>query len=136
MSRIMIWFDENKLTLNLSKTKCIILGNRLTDTNKKLMINGIELEQESEIKFLGVVIDSKLSWKPHIKYIKTKISTIESGFSRYAVLLIYTPIHDLLCRRMGEHLQNKYKPNLHPTKKTTHSHPKASPLTMLQYLTF
>lgn len=44
VSRMKIWFDENKLTLNLSKTKFIIFENRLIDTDKKLMINGIELE--------------------------------------------------------------------------------------------
>ena len=61
LNRIKIWFDENKLTLNLSKTKFIIFGNRPTNTEKKLMINGIELERVSEIKFLGVLIDNKLS---------------------------------------------------------------------------
>ena len=59
-----IWFDENKLTLNLSKTKYTFFGNSPTNTENKLM-NGIELERVSEITFLGVLIDNKLSWKPH-----------------------------------------------------------------------
>lgn len=62
LSRMRIWFDENKLALNLSKTKFIIFGNRSTNTEKKLMINGTEIERVSEIKFLGVLIDNKLTW--------------------------------------------------------------------------
>lgn len=40
--------DANKLTLNLSKTKFIICGNRDTTLNKKLMINDIEIERVKE----------------------------------------------------------------------------------------
>lgn len=45
--------------LNLSKTKCIIFDDRLTQT-KKLMVNEVEMEIVYEIKFLGVIIGNKL----------------------------------------------------------------------------
>jgi len=45
LKKMKSWFDANKLTLNLSKTKCIIFGNRATTLNKKLMINDIEIER-------------------------------------------------------------------------------------------
>ena len=41
-----IWFDEDK---NLSKTTFIFFGNRPTNTENKLMMNGIELERVSII---------------------------------------------------------------------------------------
>ena len=74
LKKLKCWFDFNKLTLNLSKTKYIVFGNRSINTNKKLTINTMEIERVNEVKFLGVLIDSKLCWKPHINYIKTKIS--------------------------------------------------------------
>ena len=38
------------------------------------MINDIEIEKVKELKFLGVIIDETLCWKPHIHHVKTKIS--------------------------------------------------------------
>lgn len=49
LKKLKSWFDANKLTLNLSKTKCIIFGNHSNNSNKKLMINDVEIM--SEIKF-------------------------------------------------------------------------------------
>lgn len=45
------------------------------------MINYIEIEKVKELKFLGVIIDEKLCWKPHIYiyYIKAKISKKKSN---------------------------------------------------------
>ena len=121
MSRMKIWFDENILTLNLSKTKFIIFGNRLTDTDKKLMINGIELERVSEIKFLGVVIDNKLSWKPHIKYIKTKISKSLAILNKAKELLNKASLSMLYCSFILPYMTycvevwgNTYKTNTYP----------------------
>ena len=40
----------------------------------KLEINGNIIERERVTKFLGVLLDENLSWKPHINTIKNKIS--------------------------------------------------------------
>lgn len=60
--------------MNLKKTKYIIFGNRKVDICTKLKINKIEIERVSNIKFLGVNIDEKLSWKLHVNYLKSKIA--------------------------------------------------------------
>lgn len=60
------WFDLNKLTLNLRKTKCVVFGNRLSNKIGKWMINEVEIERVSAITFLGVIIDNNLNWKGHL----------------------------------------------------------------------
>lgn len=45
-----------------------------SDYNVKLKICNVDFERVSETKFLGVVIDQKLTWKQHTEYIKGKIS--------------------------------------------------------------
>ena len=39
----------------------------------KMKINNREIVGTESIKFLGVLLGKKLSWKPHIKYIENKI---------------------------------------------------------------
>lgn len=48
----------------------------------KIYINGIELKQVTEIKFLGVILDEKLNWKPHIDYLCNKLKTCTGVISR------------------------------------------------------
>ena len=96
------WFNANKLTLNLSKTKCIIFGNCSNNSNKKHMINDVDIERVTEITFLGLIIDNKLCWKQHINYINVKIlksiaifynaRSFKSGFIIHLILFLYTPI--------------------------------------------
>ena len=38
-----------------------------------LSLNGINLNQEFSIKYLGIIIDSNLSWKSQVSYIANKI---------------------------------------------------------------
>ena len=52
----------------------MIFGNHVASLNSKVMINGVEIERVSEIKFLGIVINNKLCCMPHTNYIKAKIS--------------------------------------------------------------
>ena len=68
------WFDVNKLSLNLTKTKYLIFTNKKINSPVKLSINMIEIERVYEYKFLGLTIDNKLNWKPHIDNLKNKIS--------------------------------------------------------------
>lgn len=43
------WFDINKLSLNISKTKFIIFGNRKINISIHLTINNIEIEESLSI---------------------------------------------------------------------------------------
>ena len=71
------WLFANKLTLNLRKTKYLIFQPRQkVDYNLlfPLSIAGQCLEQESKIKYLGIYIDSHLSWHDHIDYVCDRVS--------------------------------------------------------------
>ena len=74
------WFRANKLTLNASKSVCLIFNLRDYLADLKLMMNGVELPILSEKKFLGVWIDNKLTWKRHVdevvKRIKNRINLL------------------------------------------------------------
>ena len=47
------------------------MGN--SDESKTLYINGLKIKEVSEVKFLGVIIDNKLNWSAHVKYLTKKL---------------------------------------------------------------
>lgn len=73
------WFKANKLSLNVNKTNYIKFTNNLNEPNidqLKIKINNEEITQVQNTKFLGVIIDDKLTWKEHISKLGNKISAI------------------------------------------------------------
>jgi hypothetical protein len=69
------WFQANKLSLNVEKTKYIVFHRpRATAPQVHLRINGTELERVKNFKFLGLTINENMTWKDHITNIKIKIS--------------------------------------------------------------
>ena len=53
----------------------MIIGNKLSKTNNfKVAINGSDIPRTSSVKYLGVVLDERLSWQPHIDRISEKLS--------------------------------------------------------------
>jgi hypothetical protein len=74
---IVKWLQCNKLSLNIDKTKFMIFSSKRRDftaVENGVIINGNKVEKVSEIKFLGVVLDCKLSWSSHIQKIRNKIA--------------------------------------------------------------
>lgn len=61
------------------------------------MIDNIEIEKVNEIKFLGVVIDSKLSWKSHKQYITAKIAKSIAILQKVKYLLNQSSLYTLSC---------------------------------------
>ncbi len=69
------WLKANRLTLNIKKTKLVVFGSRqkLSQTPQlKLAINGEQLEQVSQMKYLGVILDHTLTFDAHIDYVFSK----------------------------------------------------------------
>ena len=78
IKKIYNWLIANKLTLNVKKSKFMIISKR-KGVNKncfKLKINGVLLERCSSYKYLGLFIDESLTWKDHVKHICQKLSKV------------------------------------------------------------
>ena len=65
------WADDNRMSLNTSKTKSLLittLQKRTTLTSSALNVQiGVRyVEQVHRAKLLGVLIDSSMSWEHHI----------------------------------------------------------------------
>ena len=85
------WFNSNKLSLNVGKTKFIVFcpnNRRLDFSNLNLMIGGERIERIGNdlptkfFKFVGIHIDESLSWNFHINKVKSKISFAGLQISR------------------------------------------------------
>ena len=65
------WCKGNKLSINIKKTKSMIVGSRSKVKNHlvipRLKISGHSLEFVHQYKYLGVIIDEILSFNAHLK---------------------------------------------------------------------
>ncbi len=61
LSKLKVWFDRNKLSLNLNKTKMMLFGNYRINIQVQIQVDGVQIERVNENKFLGVIIDEKIN---------------------------------------------------------------------------
>ena len=73
LERISRLFQSLRLKLNSTKTKMMIIGVANADAYT-LTIEGQQIERVEMIKYLGVVIDDRLSFKEHCDYVLKKMS--------------------------------------------------------------
>ena len=61
------WLRENKLTLNLDKTKSMIIGSnrKLGNISLSLSIFDTDINTVSSFKYLGVVLSTNFTWTDH-----------------------------------------------------------------------
>ena len=77
ISKVSQWFTCNKLSLNIAKTNFIRFkphSSQAIDPNYNIRINGLPLTELKSTKFLGVTIDSCLSWNDHIHNVHNAVS--------------------------------------------------------------
>lgn len=70
------WLRKNKLTLNIKKTKYMLIYKTKIQHNRELKINEIDIEETNAITYLGITINNTLTWENHIENIKRKINPI------------------------------------------------------------
>ena len=70
-----LWLSVNRLALNVEKTNFIIFHpfNKPLKYNVTLKIHKKAILENKCIKYLGVIIDSTLSWKDHLNNLSKKI---------------------------------------------------------------
>ena len=73
LNKVSKWADANGFKLNPQKSTCILFSRKrgvLPDPS--IDISGERLSVSSEHKFLGIILDSKLTFIAHLKHIKAK----------------------------------------------------------------
>ena len=76
MYRINMWFQENLNALNLGKTYFIHFSNNSNNNSDiQIKIKNANIATVNGIKFLGLIIDSKLSWKGHVDHIVPRLNS-------------------------------------------------------------
>ena len=93
LSCVSTWFRANKLSLNTGKTNFMIFHptQRKVDTIH-LHIDNNEINLVDKTKFLGIYLDSHLSWKNHIDYLCFNISKVNGIFQK---IRYFVPSHTL-----------------------------------------
>lgn len=121
MNKLKRWFNVNKLSLNLKKTKFMLFGKKKTDCAVQIKVGDITIERVQQNVFLGVIIDDKLSWKPHINYLRTKIAKCvgvmqraSHALNQNALLILYNSFIMSYLNYCIEIWGNSFKSNLLP----------------------
>lgn len=89
------YFANNLLTLNLSKTKFMVFrsARKILPNLTEPEIGTTSIEYVTSFKYLGVHLDSTLSWEVHIKHVERKVASL-CGIVRKVVSFI--PRHVLI----------------------------------------
>lgn len=81
------YYQKWKINLNTTKTQALLVTNRRFREVPEVpfLLNDSEIEWENEAKYLGCVIDRKLTMKSHVEYVMNR--------TQNAVKILYPLIH-------------------------------------------
>ena len=76
LNKVSDWMDLNKLSLNISKTKCMMFKPSARSIMDKpvLKIKNTIIDYVEHFNYLGIILDNRINWKKHVDVIAKKIS--------------------------------------------------------------
>ena len=75
LSNVTDWLQANQLSINIKKTQFMIWSPKSKELPSiEIVMNNEKIDLVKETKFLGVMVDDKLTWSTHIQQAAGKIS--------------------------------------------------------------
>ena len=105
ISNVVNWFNVNNLLLNEKKTNCIkFITNNVKQVETSVIVKGEELELVDSTVFLGITLDAKLQWGPHVASLSNRLSSAAFAVSKIrqltdektARLVYYSYFHSIM----------------------------------------
>lgn len=84
------WLRFNKLKLNTSKTKYILINGRGESPLNEVVLENETIERVCSFKYLGVLIDENLNFKEYSKFIEKKMAKKVNLLARLSSKLTYS----------------------------------------------
>ena len=105
LAKVSTWLAANKLSLNVKKSNFLHFHHgRCKKPSLKLKLNGTDVEEKTVTKYLGVLIDNKLSWKHHIEHVKVKLSKGNGMISKIRYFVNNTCLLNLFYSFVQSHI--------------------------------
>ena len=78
------WMKSNRLALSILKTNFVLFCSKKLKLYKSLnlKIDGVNIQEVSTVRYLGVTFDSNLTWKNHVNELCLKLSKTVGIFSK------------------------------------------------------
>lgn len=76
------WARRSKITLNNEKSEFMIVGKQYGNHPPGIKIGNDKIKIVNEMRILGVIFDNKLTFLPHLKYLKEKVAELTYNLSR------------------------------------------------------
>ena len=88
LKKVSTWAKENKVCFNDKKSKVMLMTRRKRKERKDLEVylNNKQLRQVKTMKYLGIIIDDKLTFREHITHVTEKCRKIIFALSKSAKL--------------------------------------------------
>ena len=77
LNRLSNWFTNNLMSLNCKKTELVLFSkfrNKQQSMPSKLSIGGHTIQPVEQAKYLGVIFDCNLTWRPQLDAVVKKVS--------------------------------------------------------------
>jgi len=91
LNKVSEWLVCNRLSLNVNKTACLIFSNRSVLSDVNVLINNNVISVIEYCKFLGIVIDNRMSFRYHVNNMCKKLSCVV-GIARKISKFIPKPL--------------------------------------------
>ena len=72
LNHLQIWEHKWQMAFNPSKCEVLRVSNKIKNIISSYTLHGAELSTVDNARYLGVTINSKLSWKPHVDSVSKK----------------------------------------------------------------
>ena len=98
------WLSVNRLSLNIKKTKYMIITHKTFLNNYKIRIRRKKIKRTNCIKFLGIQMDDKLNFDSHAIYICGKVARAVGVINRISYHLSFQQLVNLYYSIIYPHL--------------------------------
>ncbi|CAI6374212.1 unnamed protein product [Macrosiphum euphorbiae] len=80
LNKISPWCQKWKIIINPSKSQAVFFSLRRTQTPQPVKFDNESIDWKPSVKYLGVILDKKLNWRPHIS------AKLQQAYQRLGVL--------------------------------------------------
>ena len=83
LNAVTTWCEDNRMVLNVAKTKCMLITtnqrrHHLRNNQLAITLNDQDLQQVTQHKVIGVVVDENLQWREHVNGVFKKVHCISN----------------------------------------------------------